>query len=34
LAPEIIIDENKKKKEKKPRSESNDFKLKRKGDVV
>ncbi|MCL2814693.1 MAG: ATP-dependent Clp protease ATP-binding subunit ClpX [Oscillospiraceae bacterium] len=33
-APEIIIDENKKRKEKKPRSENSDYKLKRKGDVV
>ena len=33
-APEIIIDENKKRKEKKPRPENSDYKLKRKGDVV
>jgi ATP-dependent Clp protease ATP-binding subunit ClpX len=33
-APEIIIDENKKRKEKKPRAENSEFKLKRKGDVV
>ena len=32
--PEVIIDENKKRKEKNPQVENSDYKLKRKGDVV